>query len=281
MQTDLRAVDPDAYWARFAEMMGGDGLLTYRYLGRKTAMLHGVPYDTMKIRRDMRTATGGLMAAPLAIAAAEAGGFSDVDSVPAPMTAELTIIDDGVGVREILIRRSILHAGRTIGFTRSEIVDADDPGRLIAIAHGSGIRLAGAPPGFQPLELPEEIADGPDLPTLSAVFGVRSRPDGRWELPSLSPAAMSTSGSLHLGPTHIVLETAATALAARAGGTDALQIEAWSVMFTARGTHGPFVAEGAAIVGRPGRVGCTVELRDAGRGDRIVAAASGTFRSPV
>ena len=128
MSTDLRGVPAEDYWQRFNAMVNGDGgLLTYRYLGRKTAMLHGEAYDTMRIRRDMRAASGAIMAAPLAIASAEAGGFSDVDSIPAPVTAALHIIDDGLGVTEIAMRRTPIHVGRTMGFSQCEIVDAANP----------------------------------------------------------------------------------------------------------------------------------------------------------
>src|SRR3984957_12963314 len=165
MTKDLRDVPAEEYWQRFRDMVGGDsGLLTYRYLGRKTAMLHGQPYDTMRLRREMRAASGAIMAAPLAIASAEAGGFSDVTTVPAPVVAALHILDDGRGVDEIAIRRIPIHTGRNMGFSQSEIVDAADPSRVLAISYGTGIRLADAPAGFQPLELSPEIPDSPALP---------------------------------------------------------------------------------------------------------------------
>jgi hypothetical protein len=278
MSTDLRDVPPEEYWQRFRDMVGGDGgLLTYRYLGRKTAMLHGQPYDTMCIRSDMRASSGAIMAAPLAIASAEAGGFSDVDTVPAPVTAALHILDDGRGVSEIAIRRIPIHVGRNMGFSQSEIVDAVDPSRVLAISYGTGIRLADAPAGFQPLDLPPEIADRPDLPPLPQVFGACRRPDGRWALPAMTPENLSTSGSLHLGPIHIVLEAAATELAAQAAGTT-LRIEDWTVMFVARGTDGPFVVDGAVSAGASGRIACRLLLRDQGRDSRIVASAVALFR---
>jgi hypothetical protein len=278
MTDDLRNVPAEEYWQRFQAMMGGDGLLTYRYLGRKTAMLHGAPYDTMRIRRDMRAASGAIMAAPLAIASAEAGGFSDVTTVPAPVVAALHILDDGRGVEEIAIRRIPIHTGRTMGFSQSEIVDAADPSRVLAISYGTGIKLAGTPPGFEPLALPPEIADSPALPPLWQVFGAQKRPDGQWELPAMTPENMSTSGSLHLGPTHVVLEAAATELAARHAGTDAVRVEDWTVMFVARGTDGPFIVDGMVSSGGYGRIACRLSLRDRGRGNRIVASAVGMFR---
>ena len=279
MAEDLRNVPVEVYWRRFRDMVRGDsGLLTYRYLGRKTAMLHGQPYDTMRIRRDMRAPSGAIMAAPLAIASAEAGGFSDADTVPAPVTAALHILDDGRGVDEIAMRRIPIHTGRNMGFSQAEIVDAADPSRVLAISYGIGIRLADTPPGFAPLELPPDIADSPALPPLAQVFGVGKRQDGQWELPAMTPENMSTSGSLHLGPIHVVFEAAATELAARQAGTDAIRVEDWTVMFVARGTDGPFVVDGAASSGNYGRIACRLSLRDQGRGGRIVASAVGVFR---
>ena len=279
MSTDLRGVPAEEYWQRFQDMVGGDGgLLTYRYLGRKTAMLHGEPYDTMRIRGDMRAASGAIMAAPLAIASAEAGGFSDVDTVPAPVTAALHILDDGRDVTEIAIRRIPIHVGRNMGFSQSEIVDAADPARVLALSYGTGIRLADAPAGFQPLDLPPDIEDRPGLPPLTQVFGAARRPDGVWELPAMTPENMSTSGSLHLGPTHVVLEAAAAELAEREAGTNALRVEDWTVMFVARGTDGPFVVDGAVSTGGYGRIACRLSLRDQGRGNRIVASAVAVYR---
>jgi hypothetical protein len=279
MTNDLRGVSADEYWRRFEAHMGADGLLTYRYLGRRTAMLHGMAHDTMRIRSDMRGPSGAIMAAPLAIASAEAGGFSDVDSVPAPVTAGLHILDDGRGVDEIAIHRTVIHTGRTMGFSQSRIVDAADPGRLIATSYGTGIRLADAPPGFTPLETTPEIADRPDLPPLHAMFGARRLAEGQWELPAMTAESMSTSGSLHLGPIHVAFEAAAAELAARQADTDRIRAEDWHVMFVARGTHGPFRVEGEAGKGNLGRIACNLTLRDAGRGDRIVASLVATFRA--
>ena len=277
MVDDLRAATPKEYWDRFGAMMGADGLLTYRYLGRRTVALHDVDHDSMRIRSDMRTAAGGLMAAPLAIATAESGGFTDIESIPAPVTAELRILDDARDVEEILIRRTFVRMGKTLGFTQSEVVDAADPARLIAISQGTGVKLGEAPAGFQAVEPGIEIEDGPSLPPLYAVFGGKRRAEGGWELPRLDPHSASTSGSLHIGPTHIILEAAATELAAREAGTDRLQIEDWSVSFVARGTNGPFVTEGAAKVGRLGRIACRLTLCDEGREGRKIASAVAIF----
>ena len=278
MADDLTKAPADRFWARFQAMLGEQGLLTYRYLGRRTNALHDVPHDTMRLRRDMRNPAGGLMAAPLAIASAEAGGRTDRDSVPAPVSYALRILDDGRDVREILVRQSVIHLGRTLGFSQSELVDADAPGRVIALSWGSGVKLADAPPGFTPLDPGPELEDSPELPPLHEVFEARRRAPGEWELPVLNPRLASTSGTLHLGPMHVAFEAAALELAAAHAGADALQAEDWNVLFVAPGRVGPFVVDGSALGGSLGRTACRLSLRDAGRGDRLVARCFCTFR---
>jgi hypothetical protein len=89
----------------------------------------------------------------------------------------------------------------------------------------------------------------------------------------------SPDAALHIGPQHIVLETAATELAAAAGGAaDRLQMESWQVMFLARGKVGPFRVDGEAFKGA-GRTGVRLTLHDEGNHDRSVTAASAVFRT--
>jgi hypothetical protein len=134
------------------------------------------------------------------------------------------------------------------------------------------------PPGFEKME--EEkivVEDSPDLPPLHKVFGASQRDDGHWVLPELAIEMASPDAALHLGPQHILLEKAATDLAAEHAGSDRLQIENWHVMFLARGKVGPFRAEGEAFDGA-GRIGVRLILHDEGNGDRSVTAASAVFR---
>ena len=277
MTNDLRGVPPEQFWQKLTEVMQS-GLLTYRYLGRKNRDMHDVPHDSMVIRRDMRTRAGGIAAAPLMIGAADAGGFTDFDAVPAPVVASLAILDPGLDVREVRIDREILRRGRTMGFTRTRITDAANPGRLLALTSGVGVKLAEAPEsGGELFELPEEIADRPDLPPLTDIFGARRERAGVWCLPALNRESASTSGSLHIGPIHIVLEAAATELAAAAAGTERLQPVAWEVMFLAAGTVGPFGTVGEALRGSDGSVACRLTLRDQGRDNRAVAALTARF----
>lgn len=273
---DIRTVSPEQSSDVLRSILGADGLMTYRYLGRTINTLNDT--KTMKLRRDMRNSSGGLLVAPLAIIAPETGGFADADTVSAPVTASIHILDDGRDVRELAVRRRPIHSGRMMGFGSVEIVDGEHPDRVVAIVAGTGMKIGTAPPDTSPIEDPPDVPDSPTLPPLAEAFGARRRESGVWELPPLDPRFASTSASLHLGPIHVAFEAAATDLAAEVAGTDALQVEDWNVLFVARGTHGPFVVTGDAVAGRAGRIACRMHLRDEGRGDRVVAWASAVFR---
>src|ERR1700733_4592926 len=98
MVSDIREGPDEEYWDRLRDMMGPNGLLTYWYLGRAFNQ-HEDP-TTMRLRRDMRNRAGGIMAAPLAIAAPETGGWRDRHVVSAPVAYGLHIIDDARDVNE-------------------------------------------------------------------------------------------------------------------------------------------------------------------------------------
>jgi acyl-coenzyme A thioesterase PaaI-like protein len=274
--------------------MGTEGLITYWYLGR--AFNQEVDPDTMRLRPDMRNAVGGIMAAPLAIAAPETGGWRDREAVPAPLTYSLHVLDPAPDVRTVQITRETVRRGRKIGFSRSLVADADDPGRLIALASGTGVTLGDAPPGFQPVDLPPDLPDQP-LPPLPVVFGARRDSDG-WRLPALTTRLASTSASLHLGPIHVVCEAAASEVAeaaAAAAGTCAsgsrsaeserwsnggavLQVEDWEVHFVAPGRKGPFLVRAEAGHGPTGRILARFTLLDEGHADAVVATGTAAFR---
>ena len=277
MPDDIRDAAVDEYWDRFEERW--TGLLSYRYLGRIDGALDRGGGDTMRLRHDMRNPSGGIMAAPLCIASPESGGMADDEYVPNPVIASLHVLDDARDVREIAVRREVIRIGRQMGFSRSRIVDAADPTRVIALSEGMGVSLGTPPPGFERVDNPPiDVEDSPAMPPLHVVFGARRRPDGDWELPELSDELSSPDAALHLGPIHVVLEAAAMELASRESRGQALQIEDWHVMFVARGKVGPFRVDGEAIGGRHGRIGCRLALHDEGNGDRVVTSASAAFR---
>src|ERR1700677_4699631 len=179
---DIREGPVEEYWDRLREMMGPGGLITYWSLVR--GFNQEVDPDTVRLRRDMRNNAGGIMAAPLAIAAPETGGWRDREVVPAPVTYALHILDPAPDVRAVRVTRETVRRGRKIGFSRSVVTDADDPRRIIALTSGTGVSLGAAPSGFRPVDLPPDLPEV-DLPPLHVVFGARRDPDG-WRLPELT-----------------------------------------------------------------------------------------------
>ena len=282
---DLRHAGAGEFWKVFEEVMAGeDGLMTYRYLGTRAERVGGGWEGTMRIRRDMRNPAGGLLAAPLSIALGDVGGIEgDAVSVPAPVMTSVHLLDPGTDVRAVRVRiETPGHAGRTLSFSGSAaVVDADDPDRVLAVTDGLGVRLAGVPAsaegGYRYVDPGPGVPDSPDLPPLAEAFGARRTTSG-WELPKLVGRIASTSGSLHHGPTQVVLEAASLALAAEAAGTDELQVEEWTVMYRAAGRVGPFVTSGSVVGGRLGRYLARVRLTDEGSGGRLVATALAAYR---
>jgi acyl-coenzyme A thioesterase PaaI-like protein len=278
---ELQHASPEEFWERFEAVMGGpDGLMTYRYLGTRADPEKGGREATLRIRRDMRNPAGGLMAAPLSIALADAAGIQgDALGVPAPIMSSVHMLDAGTDVGEVLVRSEESgHRGRALSFgATSTVVDAAHPERVLAIAEGMSVQVADAPAGYRYVEPGPGVPDTLDLPPLHEAFGARRSALG-WELPELSQRIGSTSGSLHHGATQVLLEAAAAELVATQTGTDRLQIEDWTVMYTARGKVGPFLAAGALDDGPLGRHAARMRLTDRGNGDRLIATALAVFR---
>jgi hypothetical protein len=274
---DIRELkeDPDAYAAELERRWSG--LLSYRYIGRSHHSMNTGPEDnTVTLRRDMRNAAGGLLVAPLMISAPEGDVGSDRETVPNPVINCCQILDDAHDVRRIeVVEHELLHAGSRMGYSRCKIVDADNHNRVIAFNEGQGAKIGTVPAGLQKMDESKlEIADSPDLPPLWKPFGASRRDDGHWILPELSAELASPDAALHIGPQHIVLETAAIELAAALVGTEMLQMRSWHVMFLARGKVGPFRVVGQAERGGRDTVGIRLTLHDEGNGDRRVTSAS-------
>src|SRR5438270_10641937 len=194
--------------------------------------------DTVVIRRDMRNEAGGIMVAPLAIASPE-GCQTDMVAVPNPVIASVQIVDPGYDVNTVeIVESGNIHQGRMMGYGRCKIVDADNPDRLIAFNEGQGAIIGIPPEGLGKMDVSGTelvIEDSPDLPPLWAAFGASKRNDGHWVLPALSAEFASPDAALHIGPQHVVLETAATDLAAEVAGSRMVQVISWHVMFMSRG----------------------------------------------
>jgi hypothetical protein len=257
------------------------GLLSYRYIGRKhSSMDLGEVDNTVTIRRDMRNDAGGIMVAPLAISSPE-GCQTDMVAVPNPVIASVQIIDPGYDVTRVeIVDSGVVHQGRTMGYGRCKIVDADNPDRVIAFNEGQGAIIGIPPEGLGKMDVSGTelvIEDSPELPPLWAAFGAAKRADGHWALPALSAEFASPDAALHIGPQHVVLETAAIDLAADLAGTRKVQVVSWHVMFMSRGKVGPFRVEGTAHGGGVGRVGVRMLLHDEGNGDKAVTSAAAVF----
>ncbi len=281
MVKDIRELrdDPKKYAEELERRWSG--LLSYRYIGRNHHSMNTGPEDnTVTLRHDMRNAAGGVLVAPLAISAPEGDVGADIETVPNPVINSVQILDDARGVKRIeVIEHEVLHLGARMGYSRSKIVDADNHSRVIAFNEGQGVKIGTVPEGLE--KMPEnriEIIDSPDLPPLWKVFGASRRDDGHWVLPELSLEMASPDAALHIGPQHIVLETAAIDLAAQVAGTDLLQMESWHVMFLARGKVGPFRVDGQAVRGVDRKVGVRLTLHDEGYEDRTVTSASAVLR---
>jgi hypothetical protein len=135
---DIRELtdDPQAYAAELKRRW--TGLLNYRYIGRNhSSMNTGPADDTVTLRRDMRNAAGGLLVAPLSISSPEGNVGSDLVAVPNPVIHSCQILDGAADVKRIeIVDSQVLHIGSRMGYSRSKIVDADNPDRVIALTEG-------------------------------------------------------------------------------------------------------------------------------------------------
>jgi acyl-coenzyme A thioesterase PaaI-like protein len=273
---DIRTVTPEEHWAHFEKAW--KALKSYTYLGKTTPIMDkGVERETMPLRHDMRNSTGGITAGPLSILAPEPDWLDD-ECVPAPVTMTYAILDPAYDVSRLETVREVISVGRSMGYSRGRIVDADDHHRVIALSSGSGASLGGVPPGFYPIDNPvNEVADSPDLPPLRDVFGILKRPGGALVIEKVTPMIASPHSALHQGPINFALEAAATDELERALGTVDLQIDLYSVMFVKPGYLGPFVATAELVNPAGAHFGVEMTMRDEGNNNRIIATASATF----
>src|SRR3954454_21899989 len=165
---DIRELsdDNEAYAAELRQRWGG--LLSYRYLGRHFATMdHGSSDDIVTLRRDMRNASGGLLVAALGICAPEGGGMSDLEAVPNPVIHSCHVLDQGRDVQRIQVRTEVLKRGRQFSYSRSRIVDADQPDRVLALTEGQGVAIGEPPEGLEKMDTQSlEVVASPDLPPL-------------------------------------------------------------------------------------------------------------------
>ncbi|WP_261574464.1 hypothetical protein [Frankia gtarii] len=257
-------------------------LMSYRYLGKVNPHLdRGVTRETMPLRRDMRNSAGGIMAAPLCVLAVEPWwlDYQGIAAMVAPVTMTYSVLDAAHGVTRLECRREVLAVGRRMGFSRSVVVDADDPGRLIAMTTGSGFDLGVVPDGFEPIDNPvDEFDDEMVLPPLHEAFGGHLDVDGSVVITELSPALGAPNRSLHQAPINVIAEAAAMAGLQRMTGTADFQVHHWTVQFIKPGSVGPFRARATVRPSRDGRwYGVDVDVDAEGQDRRLIATISALF----
>lgn len=272
---DIRQKSPEEHWAHFARSW--KALRSYTYLGKQTPFMDaGVERETMPLRNDMKNAAGGIMAAPLCLAAPEPFWLDD-ECVPAPVTMTYSILDPARDVRRVEVLREVISIGRQMGFSRSRVVDAQNHDRIIAISTGSGVSLGGVPGGFEPVDNPvEDVIDSPSLPPLRDVFGIVAETDGSLIIEKVTPETASPHSALHIGPINIALEAAAMDELKRATGSELFQVRHYTVVMVKPGYVGPFRTR-ANVVEAQGYCGVEATMTDEGAEERTVATASILF----
>ena len=140
MPRDIRELrdDPAAYAAELRRRWGA--LLSYRYLGRTYSSMDLGPADDTVTLRHARcgNAAGGILLSVLGIVSPEGGGMSDLEAVPNPVIHSCQVLDPGRDVGRVEIVSEVLKRGRQMGYSRSRIVDADDPARGPGPHRGAG-----------------------------------------------------------------------------------------------------------------------------------------------
>lgn len=277
---DIRelADDPAAYAAELHRRWGG--LLSYRYIGRHhESMTVGSVDDTVRIRHDMRDARGAVLLSVYGIASPEGGLVSDLDAIPNPVVHSCQVIDDGIGVSRFEVRTENLKAGQRMSYSRSLIVDADEPTRVLAVTEGQGVSLGVPPDGLQKMEVdPIDVEDSPGLPPLWQVFGGSRAGDTTWTLPELSADVASPDAALHVGPQFAMTEAAARTSVMEAVGSEQVTGISSHVMFVARGKVGPFRFATEVLGAAVGTRAVRTSVYDEGTDDRLITAATHVFR---
>lgn len=279
MILDIRDLtsDPAAYAAELQRRWGG--LLSYRYIGRHHASMNVGPLDdTVTIRHDMRDGSGGILLSVYGIASPEGGLVSDLEAVPNPVVHSCQIIDHGADVSRFEVRTEDLKRGRRMSYSRSLIVDADDPSRVLAITEGQGVTIGVPPDGLRKMEVePIVVVDSPDLPPLWQVFGGHQVDDSTWALPELSTEIASPDAALHVGPQFVMTEAAARGAATAHLGSDAVTGTSSHTMFLARGKTGPFRFVTEVAAGSGTTVAARTLVYDDGAGQKLITAATHVF----
>jgi acyl-coenzyme A thioesterase PaaI-like protein len=260
----------------YGEWAGTDGvLMSYRYLAsRPRALGRDDAEGSMRLRHDLRTPGGGVLAAPLAIAMLDVAGINiDCINILALIQINVSIIDPATDVAEVYLRGRVTHEARTAVFTEVEMFDAANRDRAIGFGRANWLVICPTGPGFVYPDPGDGIADSPGAPPLWEAYTGRRRDDGRLEIPGLSP--LIGTERLHHGPIQVVLEAGGLEAIASGTGTDRLQVEQLATTIVRPGRTGPFVATATVLPAREGATSaaCRVDMHDEGNAGRLIAAA--------
>jgi hypothetical protein len=265
------APDPRRHWAPSRGV-----LMSYAYLGSQPRAIDSARTENvLRLREDLRTRVGAVTAAPLAIAMLDAAlvnmGSTQVRAVT---QVDVAIIDCAIDVDRVLLSGGETADAGSQLLTEARIYDADDTSRRIGFGSANWTVL-GMPP--QRFCFPEpdavDLAASEASPPLWQAFSGHRRCDGLLEIPRLLEVGVER---LHYAPMLIVAEAVALEHATHTLDTDMLSVDSLSMTMVAPGLMGPFVAEPVFSAVETETVGCRVELRDAGRGNHLVAV--GFFR---
>jgi hypothetical protein len=267
--TRREAADPFGEWAS-----SRDVLMSYSYLASAPRVVDRTHAENMlRIRRDLRTPGGAMLAAPLAIAMLDAAGVNvDPVNILALTQVNVTVIDHGSRIDKVFLAGRVATEARSQIFTEVAMYDAGDREKLIGLGSANWSVICPTPEGFVYPGPGNGVDESGDLQPLWHAYTGRRRDDGLFEIPGLRPEIGAER--LHHGPMLVVTETAAIDAGARALGTDDVGVDQLTMTIVAPGRVGPFVAVPVSV-GTSGDVAaCRVELRDSGRDDRVVAATT-------
>lgn len=266
--TRREAASPYGEWAGAV-----DTLMSYRYLASRPRWLDRAHADgLMKLRPDLRTPAGTVLAAPLAIAMLDVAGINiDRLWITALTQIDIAVLDGAADVGEVLLTGQVIREARSQIFTEARIFDATDRDRVIGFGTANWSVVIPTPEGFEYPAPGNGVDSVTEPPPLWQAYCGQRRADGLIEIPGLSPAI--GTDRLHHGPMLVVTETAAREAAADAVGSDRLAVEQLALTIVAPGRSGPFVASPVFVGVHRETVGCRVELRDGGHDDRLVASA--------
>lgn len=266
--TELRreAANPFGEWAS-----SKDALMSYRYLASAPRPIDRTHAEnTLRIRRDLRTPTGAMLAAPLAIAMLDTAGVNvDPVNILALTQVNITLVDAGISIGGVHVAGRVATEARSQIFTEAMFHDERDRKRLVGFGSANWSVICPTPEGFAYPEPGEGVVDAADLPPLWQAYTGRRRDDGLLEIPGLRPEIGAER--LHHGPMLVVTEAAALHACAAELGTEQLAVDQLTTTIMAPGREGPFVADPLSVGVSGDSAACRIALRDSGKDDRLVA----------